>query len=285
MWRAFQSLVMGRGGFLVIGPDSSSSSDRGELRRHHQGRDPYRGSPAPASPSPTPLRGKQMRRRRSVRRGLINEKKDSPRGRELLREEGFYLGSMDVSPPSKFVRGDAIAALIITAINIVGGIAIALFAPRRFDCGIGRRSSSNFRSGDGLVYLSHPGRSMYRWRPVCWSPREARAARPTRRFSASWAATARPSSSQRLLLFVLALMPALPALPFSLPGGAMATVAYLIPLAPVGGKPEERLRPSRPEEESARKEEEEKNSPEELARHGGDRASHRAKKQPFDRGS
>ena len=52
---------------------------------------------------------------------MIDDKTAQLRRRELEEESSFF-GSMDGA--SKFVRGDAIAGLIITAINIVGGIAI-----------------------------------------------------------------------------------------------------------------------------------------------------------------
>src|ERR1700746_3784971 len=55
--------------------------------------------------------------------GIINEKEAQLRRRELEEESSFF-GSMDGA--SKFVRGDAIAGLIITAINIFGGIIIGV---------------------------------------------------------------------------------------------------------------------------------------------------------------
>ena len=53
----------------------------------------------------------------------IDEKTARPRRRDLEEESGFY-GAMDGA--AKFVRGDAIAGLIITFINILGGLAIGL---------------------------------------------------------------------------------------------------------------------------------------------------------------
>ncbi len=65
--------------------------------------------------------GKQMAIDADLSAGLINEDDARRRRREVEDESAFY-GSMDGA--SKFVRGDAIAGLIITAINIVGGILI-----------------------------------------------------------------------------------------------------------------------------------------------------------------
>jgi flagellar biosynthesis protein FlhA len=67
--------------------------------------------------------GKQMAIDADLSAGLIDEKSARRRRRELEEESGFY-GAMDGA--AKFVRGDAIAGLIITLINIVGGLAIGL---------------------------------------------------------------------------------------------------------------------------------------------------------------
>src|SRR5919204_463568 len=55
--------------------------------------------------------------------GLINEADARKRRREISEEADFY-GAMDGA--SKFVRGDAIAAVIIILVNIVGGLAIGV---------------------------------------------------------------------------------------------------------------------------------------------------------------
>ena len=55
--------------------------------------------------------------------GLLTEDQARERREEVTREADFY-GAMDGA--SKFVRGDAIAGLIITAVNILGGFAIAM---------------------------------------------------------------------------------------------------------------------------------------------------------------
>ena len=67
--------------------------------------------------------GKQMAIDADMNAGVINEKIARRRRRELEEESGFY-GAMDGA--AKFVRGDAIAGLLITCINIVGGLAIGL---------------------------------------------------------------------------------------------------------------------------------------------------------------
>ena len=67
--------------------------------------------------------GKQMSIDADLSAGLITEDEAKKRREEIVREADFY-GAMDGA--SKFVKGDAIAGLIITAINIIGGIAIGI---------------------------------------------------------------------------------------------------------------------------------------------------------------
>ena len=67
--------------------------------------------------------GKQMAIDADLSAGLIDEREARRRRSELEQESAFF-GSMDGA--SKFVRGDAIAGLIITAVNIFGGIVIGV---------------------------------------------------------------------------------------------------------------------------------------------------------------
>lgn len=69
------------------------------------------------------LPGKQMAIDAELNAGLIKEDEARARRRQLEQESDFY-GAMDGA--SKFVRGDAIAAILITAINILGGFAIGI---------------------------------------------------------------------------------------------------------------------------------------------------------------
>ncbi|MDL0415425.1 flagellar biosynthesis protein FlhA [Clostridioides difficile] len=65
--------------------------------------------------------GKQMSIDADLNAGVIDDKTARKRRKELQQEADFY-GSMDGA--NKFVKGDAIAGLIVTAINIIGGIVI-----------------------------------------------------------------------------------------------------------------------------------------------------------------
>ncbi len=67
--------------------------------------------------------GKQMAIDADLNAGLINESQAKQRRQDVASEADFY-GSMDGA--SKFVRGDAIAGILITAINIIGGIIIGV---------------------------------------------------------------------------------------------------------------------------------------------------------------
>ncbi|WP_447980728.1 flagellar biosynthesis protein FlhA [Candidatus Nitrospira bockiana] len=67
--------------------------------------------------------GKQMSIDADLNAGLINEAEARRRRREVAEEADFY-GAMDGA--SKFVRGDAIAAVIIILVNIIGGLAIGV---------------------------------------------------------------------------------------------------------------------------------------------------------------
>ncbi len=67
--------------------------------------------------------GKQMAIDADLNSGLIDDAEARLR-RELIAQEADYYGSMDGA--SKFVRGDAVAGLVITAINIIGGLIIGV---------------------------------------------------------------------------------------------------------------------------------------------------------------
>ncbi len=67
--------------------------------------------------------GKQMAIDADLNQGLIDQEEAKRRREEVTREADFY-GSMDGA--SKFVRGDAIAGILITLINVIGGFTIGM---------------------------------------------------------------------------------------------------------------------------------------------------------------
>ena len=90
--------------------------------------------------------GKQMAIDAELNAGSINDKEARRRRDELSRETEFY-GAMDGA--SKFVRGDAIAGLIITGVNLIGGIIMGVVNGMSFSQSV--RTFSILSVGDGLV--------------------------------------------------------------------------------------------------------------------------------------
>ncbi|MCW2576992.1 MAG: flhA [Modestobacter sp.] len=91
--------------------------------------------------------GKQMAIDADLNAGLINEKQARKRRSEVTAEADFY-GSMDGA--SKFVKGDAIAAIIVTLINLIGGFAIGVMQ-KGMAPGDAVSTYSLLSVGDGLV--------------------------------------------------------------------------------------------------------------------------------------
>ena len=91
--------------------------------------------------------GKQMAIDADLNAGIINEDEARKRRDDVRREADFY-GSMDGA--SKFVRGDAVAGLIITAINILGGLALGILQ-HNLPVGEAAKTYTILTIGDGLV--------------------------------------------------------------------------------------------------------------------------------------
>lgn len=91
--------------------------------------------------------GKQMAVDSDLSAGLIDES-EAKRRRKQLEDESNFFGAMDGA--AKFVRGDAIAALLITFINVIGGIVIGV-AQNDLSFVEAMRSYTVLTVGDGLV--------------------------------------------------------------------------------------------------------------------------------------
>lgn len=91
--------------------------------------------------------GKQMSIDADLNAGLINENEARQRRKDIEKEADFY-GSMDGA--SKFVRGDAIAGIIITLINVFGGLMIGIFQ-KGLDLQTAAKTYTMLTIGDGLV--------------------------------------------------------------------------------------------------------------------------------------
>ncbi|MEK9278434.1 MULTISPECIES: flagellar biosynthesis protein FlhA [unclassified Bradyrhizobium] len=180
--------------------------------------------------------GKQMAIDADLSAGLIDDKEAQRRRRELEEESAFF-GAMDGA--SKFVRGDAIAGLIITAINIFGGIVI----------GVTHHGLTLARAADVYTKLS-VGDGLVSQMPALIVSLSAGllVSKGGTRGSAEQAVLRqlggypRAVSAAALMMFVLALMPGLPMAPFVLLGGVMAFVGYSLPKRQAEAKQKEEAR-------------------------------------------
>ncbi len=91
--------------------------------------------------------GKQMAIDADLNAGLINEEAAKKRRSEISRQSEFY-GSMDGA--SKFVRGEAIASIVIMVINILGGLFIGIIL-QNMDIAQAAETYTLLTIGDGLV--------------------------------------------------------------------------------------------------------------------------------------
>jgi len=91
--------------------------------------------------------GKQMAIDADLNAGTIDEREAQRRRGEITQQADFY-GAMDGA--SRFVRGDAIAGIIITVVNILGGLFIGIY---EYDMGLAEAASlyTKLTIGDGLV--------------------------------------------------------------------------------------------------------------------------------------
>src|SRR5215510_11177721 len=166
--------------------------------------------------------GKQMAIDADLSAGLIDEKEARSRRKELEDESSFF-GSMDGA--AKFVRGDAIAGLIITFINIVGGIIIGV-AQQDLSMGDAAKSYTLLTVGDGLVtqipalIVSTAAGMLVTKAGIDGSTDKALFAQLS-----SYPAALGMAS---FLMATMAVLPGIPAIPFLLLAGLAGGGAYLI---------------------------------------------------------
>jgi len=167
--------------------------------------------------------GKQMAIDADLSAGLIDDKIAQQRRRELEEESAFF-GSMDGA--SKFVRGDAIASIIILAVNIFGGIVI----------GVTRHGMQIVTAGDVFTKLS-VGDGLVSQIPALIISLAAGllVAKGGTRGSTEKAVLDQLGNYPHalfmaaFLLFILGVVPGLPFIPFALLGGILAFVGVAIP--------------------------------------------------------
>ncbi len=166
------------------------------------------------------LPGKQMAIDADLSAGLIDENEARRRRRELEEETGFY-GAMDGA--AKFVRGDAIAGLIITFINLLGGMAIGV-ARHGMGFSDAVQTFSILTVGDGLVsQIPALLVSIAAGIVVTKGSTEGRADEV---LVAQLGAEPKPLAIAAGTAGILALMPGMPMLPFLALAGAAGAAAW-----------------------------------------------------------
>ena len=167
--------------------------------------------------------GKQMAIDADLNAGLINDKEAQARRRELEEESSFF-GSMDGA--SKFVRGDAIAGIIILAVNIFGGIVIG--ATRHgMELSAAADVFTKLSVGDGLV-SQIPALIVSLAAALLVSKGGTRGS-TNQAVLNQLANYPRALFVSALLMGLLALVPGLPMFPFAVLGSVLAFVGYAIP--------------------------------------------------------
>lgn len=167
--------------------------------------------------------GKQMAIDADLSAGLISEQDAQARRKELEQESSFF-GSMDGA--SKFVRGDAIAGLIITGINIFGGIIIG-YARHGMEVGQAADVFVRLSVGDGLV--SQIPALIVSLAAGLLVSRGGQVGTTDQAVINQLSFYPRALFAASGLLFLLAVMPGLPFIPFMLLGGILAFGSWLIP--------------------------------------------------------
>ncbi|MCW8863096.1 MAG: flagellar biosynthesis protein FlhA [Rhodospirillales bacterium] len=189
--------------------------------------------------------GKQMAIDADLSSGLINEDEAKTRRKELEDESSFF-GSMDGA--SKFVRGDAIAGLLITFINVVGGIIIGVL---QNDMALAAAGDTYTRLtvGDGLVtqipalIVSTAAGMLVTKAGVTGATEDALASQLTRQPKAL--------GLTAFLLGALALVPGTPMVPFVMLAAATSFGAWYVSRNMNRRKEEERVKAEAMAEASA----------------------------------
>jgi flagellar biosynthesis protein FlhA len=166
--------------------------------------------------------GKQMAIDADVNSGILNENDARTRRENISREAEFY-GAMDGA--SKFVKGDAIAGLLINAINIIGGFIIGV-AQKGMSFTEALQHYTILTIGDGLVcqipaLLISTAAGMVVTRSASGSALDFQ-------MKAQLFSNPRVLGTVSVTVFLFALMPGMPAIPFIIFGGVLGTSAFMI---------------------------------------------------------
>lgn len=166
--------------------------------------------------------GKQMAIDADLNAGLIDDEEARTR-RERISQEAEFYGAMDGA--SKFVRGDAVAGLLITSINILGGLTIGVFQ-RGMNFSDAASLYTLLTIGDGLV-SQIPALIISTASGVIIT-RTAGTSGMGMQIGGQLAKQPKSAMISAVILFMFGLMPGLPFLPFSIIAVIMGTVAFVI---------------------------------------------------------
>lgn len=166
--------------------------------------------------------GKQMSIDAELNAGIINEAEAKKRRKEIEQEADFY-GAMDGA--SKFVRGDAIAGIIITIVNIVGGLLIGILQ-KDLDLATAAKNYTMLTIGDGL--LAQIPALIISTAAGTIVTRSGSGENMGTEISNQLFANSRAIYISGAVLGALALIPGLPMIPFFTMGIIMAAVAWTL---------------------------------------------------------
>jgi flagellar biosynthesis protein FlhA len=166
--------------------------------------------------------GKQMAIDADLNSGLIDQDEARARREDVAREADFY-GSMDGA--SKFVRGDAVAGILILIINIIGGLAIGM-GQHDLDFGTAMRFYALLTIGDGLV-AQLPSLLLSTSAAIIVT-RVSSAEDLGSQVSTQMFDNPRALGITAGILLMLGVIPGMPNLVFLLLGSAVAAMAYMV---------------------------------------------------------
>ena len=166
--------------------------------------------------------GKQMAIDADLNSGLIDQDEARARREEVAREADFY-GAMDGA--SKFVRGDAVAGILILLINIIGGLSIGM-GQHDLDLSTAMRFYALLTIGDGLV-AQLPSLLLSTSAAIIVT-RVSTAEDLGNQVSTQLLDNPRALAITAAILVLLGLIPGMPNLVFLLLGGAVGGLAYMI---------------------------------------------------------
>jgi flagellar biosynthesis protein FlhA len=164
--------------------------------------------------------GKQMAIDADLNAGLISED-DARQRRALISREADFYGAMDGA--SKFVRGDAIASVLITIINVIGGIIIGV-VQMGMPIGQALKTYTLLTVGDGLV-TQIPALIIATAAGIIVT-RAASETNLGQDLTKQITAQPRAILIAAVMLFILGIVPGMPTLPFMLLGGVTSIIAY-----------------------------------------------------------